>query len=145
MIIRSAYSPKTGSVLECSGPGLTKQQFKDECDINLIMAKVARGGVVNFRNKHEPQYGDATAPDFLDAMNTVVQAEEMFMDLPAKLRKRFENDPAQFLAFVDDVANRDEAISIGLISAPKQSEVPTVPVANASEPAALAAAPVTPS
>lgn len=47
------------------------------------------------------------------------------MDLPAKVRSRFENDPQKFLEFCSDPKNRDEAVSLGLImSAPASAPDP---------------------
>ena len=39
---------------------MTKQSFKDECDINKIMAKFQKTGALNHYAKHAPQYGDAS-------------------------------------------------------------------------------------
>ena len=51
-------------------------------------------------------------------MNAVREASEGFMELPAKLRAQFDNDPQLFLEFVADDANRDKAVELGLIKAP---------------------------
>lgn len=95
-------------------PSKTKQAFKDECDINNIVARYKRTGAIDHFAEHGPQYGDFTGPTFTDAMNTVTAANRMFQDLPANLRKRFENDPVQFLDFVQDPANAEEMYQLGL-------------------------------
>jgi len=43
--------------------------------------------------------------------------------LPSKIRDRFGNDPSQLLSFLADSSNKDEAISLGLVSAPVGVEV----------------------
>jgi phage internal scaffolding protein len=118
-LIRTAYGPKL--VVEIFTPPDAvgaKQSFKDECDINVLMARYLQTGLIDFVEEHEPQYGDCTGVpgDFQTAMNTVIQAETMFADMPAKLRARFENDPGKFLDFVQTDANRKEALELGLIS-----------------------------
>lgn len=101
----------------------TQQEFVDECDINNIMARYMKTGVIDFVNQHEPQYGDATGWEFQEAQNVVVSAKNMFSDLPAKIRERFGNDPAKFLDFINDDENRVEAAKMGLLSPEKAQEV----------------------
>lgn len=122
---RSAYSPRIRVSLVCPEQpyGRTKQSFKDECDINTILSKFQRTGLLEFVNERQPQYGDVSSIDFTEAMNIVVQANEMFADLPAIWRKRFNNDPVELLDFVNNPANRAEAITLGLIALP--AVVPT--------------------
>lgn len=112
--------------IDCSvEPSLTKQEFKDECDINFIMARYEATGVVEHLAAGTPKYGDFTdVPDYHQAMNTVIQAESLFSALPAKVRERFANDPSQMLDFLRDPANRDEAIELGLVDRPKPAEPP---------------------
>ena len=45
-------------------------------------------------------------------MNT---AYGMFMELDAKQRERFENDPGKFVEFVQDDKNLDEAEELGFL------------------------------
>lgn len=101
------------------GESLTQQHFKDECDINNIIARAqVTGSLVDPLNPstRQPLFDDFTsAPDFMAAQNMLVAASEAFNALPAALRKRFDNDPAELLAFLDDDANREEAVKLGLI------------------------------
>lgn len=106
----------------------TKQSFKDECDINRIMAKFIRTGAVDHVNLHGPQYGYASSVTFHEAMNIVRRGEEMFADLPANIRKRFHHSPEEFLVFIQDVKNQEEAVKLGLSTAPKVAEVLRVDV-----------------
>ena len=65
----------------------------------------------------EPQYGDfTTVADFHAAQNIIAEATQSFDLLPAALRKRFDNDPAKLLEFLEDDSNREEAIKLGLVS-----------------------------
>lgn len=116
--------------------GRTKQSFKAECDINNIMAKFQRTGVLEFANKHQPAYGDVSGMDFQSAMDTVIQAQQMFDELPSSVRKRFHNNPAELLDFVGDEQNREEAIKLGLIEKPEKREPIKAPEAKPAAPEA---------
>lgn len=137
-IFFTAYGPKLKVTFNSKpGFGRTKQSFKDDTDINNILARYIQTGTLDFANKHQPQYGDVLVSDFQEAMNLVAQANSMFADLPAALRNRFENDPAKFLDFVQNEANTAEAISLGLgtaLTPPPQSPATPLPPL---EPAAL--------
>ena len=97
-------------------PSRTKQSDADNCEINNIMAKYARTGAINHFNKHQGQYGDATGHDFHTAMNIVTDAQEMFDDLPSKLRNKFANSPAEFLDFVQNEENIPQMAELGLLN-----------------------------
>lgn len=117
-VIRHAYSPKLRvAIVFPDGGGRTKQSFKAECDINNIMARFTRTGVLDFTNRREAQYGDVTGLDYQRAMDIVVQAKAMFAELPSGIRSRFQNEPAMFLEFVQDPANAEEMVKMGLAKA----------------------------
>lgn len=104
-----------------SPPSMTKQSFAAECDINNIMKQFQKTGMLNHVNAKAQSGIYADLPDEVDfqtAMNTVMQGEEAFASLPSKLRTRFGNDPAEFLAFVSDPANADELVELGLATKP---------------------------
>lgn len=114
--------------------GATHQSFKDECDINNIIKKYKRTGVLTHVTSAVGQYGDySSVPDFHEAMNIVARAQQEFELLPAALRKRFANDPAQFLDFVGNEANLPEMRSLGLLN----PEVPAPNVAPLEAPEPL--------
>ncbi len=104
-----------------TGPGKTKQSFRDECDINFIMDKWKRTGQIpdNMVGTMKPQYGDFTdSNDYMDACNSVIAAKEAFASLPAFLRDRFANEPANLIRFLSIPENQEEAIKLGLAEAP---------------------------
>lgn len=106
-------------------PSKTKQSFRDECDINNIMKRYEKDGLIAHVNRYSGQYGDfGDAPLFQDAMNKVIAAEEMFMSLPAAVRTRFKNDPGAFIAFATDEKNRDEMKRLGLLKEEAPAPVP---------------------
>lgn len=120
-------------------PSRTKQSDSADCEINNIISKYMRTGAIDHFTTHEGNYSDCTGADFETAMNIVADAQNMFADLPSKLRNRFENDPRQFLDFVQDENNKSEMADLGLTNpSPEtpdlQSEVQGETDASASEP-----------
>ena len=110
----NAKPRKTRFQTPVGGESMTKQSFKDECDINKIMEKFQKTGAITHYAKHAPSYGDATPVDYQNALNIVADANTMFEELPSSIRKKFDNDPSQFLEFVQDEKNSEEMIQLGL-------------------------------
>lgn len=98
-------------------PSKTQQQFKDTVDVNNIMKKYKKTGVVtHLRNAAQGLYMDLTAiPDLAEAKMQIAHAEELFMQIPAELRLKFNNDPALLISYLKDPANKKEAQAHGLI------------------------------
>ena len=110
-------------------PSCTKQNFKDQCDINFILKKYTRAGVNPFVITESARFGDfSDVPDYQDALNLVTSADEAFMQIDAKVRARFQNNPALLIDFLSDTNNRAEAIKLGLI----EERVPEVPPTGSS-------------
>lgn len=128
---RTAYSNRERVQLVNDEPSLTKQCFQSECDINSIMKKWERTGVLENVRARQGHYGDFTnVSDYQSAVNAVVNAQEAFDSFPATLRARFRNDPALFLEFVDDPSNIEEMISLGLA---ERREAASNAISSASE------------
>lgn len=125
---RHGYSGRFRVQVDCSAtegsPGAV-QSFKKECDINQIMAKYQRTGMIEWLSRRDPEYLDCTGEAFQEAMFTVIKAREMFAELPSSMRDRFKNDPGELLRFLGDEANRQEAIELGLVAKP---DAPLAPV-----------------
>lgn len=131
----TVFDPKTGEYKTVRHPSMTKQAFAEACDINNILREYSVTGMVSHLapNAAEGRYEDMPeSVDYQEAMNVVLAAQETFATLPSKLRERFENDPAQFLEFVNDPANRAEAKELGLLK-PEQSPEPQGAPAGGSE------------
>lgn len=93
------------------GPDLAVQSERDACDINLIMARYQKTGIIDHLNKYQGSYGVHTQMDYQSAMETLDNVEQMFADLPSTTREKFENDPGKFLMAVND-AKPEELESI---------------------------------
>lgn len=108
-----AASVETGLV--CADPSMAQQQFRDECDINVILERFNVTGQLPVVPLN-PEFGDFTGVyDYQSALNAVMAAEESFDALPARVRERFGNDPAAFVDFCLDESNREEIRQLGLL------------------------------
>jgi phage internal scaffolding protein len=117
------------SALVCLDESLAVQSERDESDINTIVKRFGLG-VPLPEGVRMPQYGDFTGvTDYQSALNLVMQADDNFMQFPADVRARFENNPANMIAFLENDSNRDEAAKLGLIVSPS----PAVKTASAVE------------
>ena len=69
-------------------PSLTQQHFKEEADINNIIAKFNRTGFLVdplTPATRQPMFGDFDkVPDFREAQNLIALAKEKFMELPTE-------------------------------------------------------------
>ena len=69
----------------------TQQNLRDECDINKIVERYARTGVIEHVSAREPRYIDCDAlpQDLLAQTETLLAAEEWHASLPAEVRARY--------------------------------------------------------
>ncbi len=123
MSMRVARAPEGQTlVIECTEKG-AKQSMKAECDINNILKRYAKTGLLTPVNKRPPMFIDVSdVGDYRTAIENVRAAETEFMRLPAAIRARFGNDPAVFLDFAVDPANEQEMRDMGLLPALEEPE-----------------------
>lgn len=136
--IRSPYNydrdiHSAASELVCDDPSLTDQSQAKDADINNIMEKFGKTGLVptNLRTALPDEFIEAF--DYQSALNGMMQADAAFADLPSQIRARFSNDPAELLEFLQDPRNRDEAIRLGIVNKPAETPQAT-PAADTSTP-----------
>lgn len=120
-------------------PSQTLQSFKDDADINCIIARFENTGVLvdpTLPVSRTPQFGDySDMPDYQTAQNVIIAAKNAFDSLSSKIRERFHNDPAAYFDFVRSLKEGSEeyveALNLGIIDKRPDSthEVP----AGASE------------
>lgn len=127
-------------------PSMTKQEFLAECDINNILKEFLPPARFNqiAGLAAEGVFSDLPqSMDFQEAMHLQMQADHVFSLLPARTRERFANSPAEFLAFFENPANREEAKALGLLQEPPTPPPPLEVVIKGqnSPPDAVAAPP----
>lgn len=120
---------------------LVKQAHKAECDINNILAQYKRTGIITHVRNTGVRYEDLPDEiDFQTALHIVRDAEEAFLALPASVRERFQNDPAQLLAALHDPARESDLADVGIITkAAKEAARAAAEGAPAPEPGEAAA------
>lgn len=125
VVWRNQYDPAENDVvsddtaLECP-PHEDKavQDQKEDADINVL---VQRFGLTGHMPEAQaiPFWGDfSEVGTFQEALQQLQEAEDHFNALPATVRARFQNNPAELIDFVRNDQNREEAISIGLLPKP---------------------------
>lgn len=113
--------------------GMTRQEFKDECDINVLMATYEKNGSITHFNMGTPQYLDVSdVPDLPTAIAYMDAAERAFMTLPASVRREFDNSAVQFVEFAQDPSNLSKMREWGLARPQEVAEEPVVPVVTSS-------------
>jgi len=123
IFLRTAYNYDTNAAsnasgLVCEEPTRAQQHHRDECDINVILERFGKTGQVPV-SAISATYGDFSGVnDYHTALNTLIAAESEFDALPAKLRARFDNEPANLIEFLNDPKNKDQAIELGLVNPP---------------------------
>lgn len=133
---RSAYSGQRRTSITFPTLGRTKQAFKAECDINTIMARYLKTGLLEHVRTDAARFLDVTGADFMEAQTFVAEAHSMFHSLPSHIRTKFENNPAEFFKFMENPANAQEAIALGLQTAPAESDYPPSGDPSSAAPAA---------
>jgi len=100
---------------------VTVQSQKEACDVKNIVArhKIVKGFDI-FDNYRDATFSNEVIDltilpsDFVQAQNQINYAQQQFESLPAKIRKNFNNNPREFLSFVQNPENIQDLISMGL-------------------------------
>lgn len=109
----AARSDESG--LHCLDESLALDSQREDSDINVIVRRFQKTGELPVIQQ-PPRFGDFVdgVTDYRSALDMVRAADASFMSLSAEVRARFGHDPAQFLSFVEDPANLDELVKLGL-------------------------------
>lgn len=114
----------------CRDASLAVQASKQECDINFIVNKYLRTG--EMPGHRQGVFADLSEfTDLRDAIHIVNEAQQAFMELPAEVRKEFDNDPTKLVEFASDLSDPkkfDRALELGLVerapAAPPKAAAP---------------------
>jgi phage internal scaffolding protein len=131
-----AYQPKNFAGVR----SVTQQHHRDKVNINSIMARARKTGVLPGRGG-TPLFGDFTnVPSYQDQLNRLIQVRDDFDRLPSEIRDRFKNDPGKLYDWLDNPQNLKEACEIGLLPmslhpdnrAPEENQPPYADLATAT-------------
>lgn len=115
-------------------PSMTEQHHKNDCDINTILKRYDKTGLITHVNNMQATYGDFTeVNEYQESLNLVMAAQQSFADLPSNIRKRFSNDPGEFMEFITDPKNSEEMIKLGLATRRVEVAPEVSPAATPSE------------
>lgn len=124
---RTAYDGKrvnTSDVDFTDTESMTEQCHKNDCDINTIIRKYDKTGLITHVNQAVARYGDFTlVNEYQENLQMVINAQVAFDELPAHIRKKFGNDPGAFFEFATDPSNLDKMIEFGLANKPVIEQV----------------------
>lgn len=108
-----SHPPK--ELLVCEDASLTRQEDARGCDVNVIIRKYYKTGVIPV-DQREAFFADVSSVgDYRGVMERVKSAEAFFYQLPPDTRAEFSNDPAVFLDVVSDPDSRDRLVELGLL------------------------------
>jgi len=114
-VVYSEFDRYPDPGIDCSNdPGVTDQSGGPDSDINNIVARFHKTGILPNVNVDLVFADVSDAPSYQDALQIVINAENQFMSLDAKTRKKFDNSPAQFLEWIENPENAREVASMGL-------------------------------
>lgn len=101
------------------------QSHKDSCDIHVLLKQYALGDDAAL-SKAQGTYGDfTTAPkSFMEALNAVIAAENMFEALPLETREKFDFSLEKFIVGMDNMP--DWLAKVGQSSESQGSTEPQV-------------------
>lgn len=139
---RSRYDAPVHEVKEFKEPTRTKQSQANHVNVNQIVARHQRTGVIDHWSGRVPMYGDySLSVDLHSAMNLALQAEDMFAALPASVRKVADNDPVRFLELLAEEEGSAQLVAAGLDVAPRPGDSDYEPPEAAQEEAAAQPSP----
>lgn len=127
--------------LVCEDESRTVQSQAADADINTIVKRFKLTGELPKSPVKIPLSADFREQGNFDlgsALRYVRDAEAAFMQYPADIRAKFDNDVAAFCDFVENSENRDACIEMGILPkkpVPKEPEIMNVRVV-AEEPKA---------
>lgn len=123
------YAKRERVQFTTTGPSMTKQSMQQDCDINNILAKYQKTGLITHVRAGGGYEDLPNDLDYHNSLNIVMEAQASFDALPSTVRREFDNDPARFLSFVADPDNVDRMRELGIVrpaepTAKKDADVP---------------------
>ncbi|UPW41759.1 internal scaffolding protein [Peromfec virus RodF7_15] len=111
---------KEKTKIKFSLPSMTQQQFKEQCDINNILARFLQTGDVSLLNTFEKinRYIDISEiPTTLeDSFDYIDYAQEKFMELDSSVRRKFGDNFRNLVTYLDSNPDIDSLYEHGLLT-----------------------------
>ena len=109
MFIRTPYNYDADEVsretgLQCDDVTLTKQEFKEDSDLNSM---IRRFGIEMVEEPKWSEFDASAIPDnFMDLQQQLAEGAEAFNALPAEVRSKHDNNPQKFLDWFKEESKR---------------------------------------
>jgi len=131
--VKRAYDEHKRVGLDTGSESMTEQCHADECNINNILRRYDKTGMLTHVNNAIADYGDfSEVNEYKTSLNKIIQAQEAFENLPSAVRKKFGFDPGNYLEFVTNSENKEEMIKLGLANPEVKKEIPEVRIVQDS-------------
>lgn len=109
-------------------PSKTQQNQEEDANINTIARRFNLTGHLPLIDLPTLDAFDGIF-DFHTAHNAIAEATSTFMQVPAEIRSKFDNDPGKFVNFCSDDKNYDQLREWGLAK-PKAAQAAEAPTAG---------------
>lgn len=110
------------------GETLTEQAHKDACDLNHIIKKYDRKGVMRLQQQvtvDEEALLDLVGFDYQTAEQNLARVRSEFEMLPSEVRFKFRNDPGEYLKYLSRPQKAADEVK-EIIPKPKAGKEPEV-------------------
>lgn len=136
------YCPPPAVSEENTSPTMTQQHYKDECDLNQILARHRVEGELNAMQLRQllaqsamgadtariPRFEDVSdLPDLSYIKKSFIAASRAFANLPVQARIAFGNNPEAFYSAMTDSKQHEKVRELGLGFLLKDSKSESVP------------------
>lgn len=129
-LIRNKFSKPVRVLSLPKGEDRTQQHFREEVNINQIIAKYQKTNILTHVTKNRVRFGEfLELADHAVNLDKVAKAQQSFDQLPSQLRNQFNNSIEGFFSFIQKPENKDQCIKWGIFDPPKEAKVgtPTAP------------------
>lgn len=110
---------------KCDGPSRVDKSFAKAADINNIVTKFHKTGLLP-ETGVQPVYGDVSSvPSLEDVHSVLKKAQDAFQALPSDVRKLMDNNALKMESWLLDPNNRELAEKHGLLKAKVETQVST--------------------
>ena len=124
---RAAYQPlgetRRPTIHLNKEPSMVKGSFAKELDVNNIIKKYNKTGILQKANQFEGEFGEFASYDLREAIEKVQNAETLFMEVPSKIRAQFDNDAGAFIDYATNPQNIEQMREWNM--APRDTNPPT--------------------
>lgn len=128
--VRNRFSDRV-AVIAMEGESRTQQHFRESVDINNILAKYRKTGIIEHVKRAKERYGDfSELAEYGKNMDKVAKAQQSFEMLPAELRNQFQNNIPKFFEYIQKEENKEQCIKWGIFDAPKEPKAGTPAAAD---------------